>query len=143
MSYASASLRDISLADPEVVGRAIQQRKAGMSASEAADEIRWNAQPHVPVNDSTAMMTARAYREELEARAAQGDKYAASMLAGEAFNEGEVADHAPKAEPAPAVEPVDPDKPWFLGFIDGEPVYGTQAEYEELKRVHNGNGVGV
>ena len=136
-----SSGRDISLADPEVVGSAIQNRPRDMSASEAADAIAWEAQPHVPTGESTVTGTARAYREELEARAAQGDKYAQSMLSGEAFNEGEVADRAQKIEPAPEPAPeLKTDKPFIGGYIDGKPVYVTQAEYEELQRLHNGNG---
>jgi len=43
--------------------------------------------PDYPKHDSIGVQAAKDYRAELEARAAEGDRYAASMLAGIPYDE--------------------------------------------------------
>ena len=51
------------------------------------NEIKNVTIPDYPQDESMATVTAREYRQELQERAAEGDKYAASMLKGEPNDE--------------------------------------------------------
>jgi len=75
--------------DPSALGRflldmdASPGKEARMTALEVYDKIAILPTITIPNYDpgeSTVTETARAYREELEARAAEGDKFAISML---------------------------------------------------------------
>lgn len=81
--------------DPQAVGEWLlsqRERYRDMkpfepSFSELADLIPWDSLPEVDKNDSMGTRTAEVYRSELRERAATGDRYAASMLEGEAYDE--------------------------------------------------------
>jgi hypothetical protein len=74
------------LRDPQKLGEALRAgefRPEGWTLSEYYDRQTgiWNHDiPDYPQDESMATVTAREYRAELEARAAEGDKYAKSAL---------------------------------------------------------------
>lgn len=99
-STSRSGLRD--LRDPAKMGEEMEAIRQGrlangmapLTASARADLLESLAIPDFRHDDSVIRETVEAYQEELQIRAAAGDKYALSMLNGEAFNEGEVTEYA-------------------------------------------------
>lgn len=79
------------LRDPQKLGEAMLEHMKSHPGSRMTDE--WPAGHALPIvsnypqDESTVTSTVRQYRKELEERAAQGDRYAISMLMGVAYEE--------------------------------------------------------
>lgn len=73
--------------DPQAVGLWFEENRHRFdTAAECADNIPWDSLPHLASETLGDEMVGRR-RAELEQRAASGDKYAASMLRGLAYDE--------------------------------------------------------
>lgn len=85
------------LRDPQKLGEAFfNERRAcnlqgnfSIKAHEIADRLHLYNIPDYPQGESLATVTAKEYHDELEARAQEGDIYAASLLKGERIDDGE------------------------------------------------------
>lgn len=81
------------LRDPQKMGEKLLAARAEKDAlgvrwkmSDIYDSGRWDI-PNYDSSETLGSLTAQEYRRELEERAAAGDRYAASMLKGQAYEE--------------------------------------------------------
>lgn len=79
-----------SVADPRAAGMMLLTARVNahdVPFHELADRLPWGQLPRYNPGDSIADEAARIYHAELQERARAGDRYAASMLRGHAYNE--------------------------------------------------------
>jgi len=84
-------------ADPRLVGALLLSRELGslemredptLPLHHFADLIEWEKMPPYDASESLVSETHRRYHDELQERARNGDKYARSMLLGQAYQDG-------------------------------------------------------